>query len=53
MERKAHITGERTGVGYTLCGNYYLPALVLPEEKTYRLGRFGRADIILLLKRLV
>ena len=43
MERKAHITDERTGIGYTLCGDYYLPDLVLPEEKAYELGRFGRA----------
>ena len=29
MERKAHITDERTGIDYTLCGDYYLPDLVL------------------------
>ena len=43
MEYKAHITDERTGIGYTLCGDYYLPDLVLSEEKAYELGRFGRA----------
>ena len=43
MERKAHIIDERTGIGYTLCGDYYLPDLTLPEEKAYKLGRFGRA----------
>lgn len=43
MERKTHITDERTGIGYTLCGDYYLPDLTLPEEKAYELGRFGRA----------
>lgn len=43
MERKAHIIDERTGIGYTLCGDYYLPDLVLTEEKFYELGRFGRA----------
>lgn len=43
MERKAHITDERTSISYTLCGDYYLPDLVLPEERAYKLGRFGRA----------
>ena len=41
MERKTHITDERTGIGYTLCGDYYLPDLTLPEEKAYELGRFA------------
>ena len=41
--RKKHITDEKTGIRYTLCGDYYLPDLVLPEEKYYELGRFGRA----------
>lgn len=31
------------GFSYTLCGDYYLPDLALPEEKYYELGRFGRA----------
>ena len=43
MELKKHITDEKTGISYTLCGDYYLPDLVLPEEKFYELGRFGRA----------
>ena len=43
MELKKHITDERTGISYTLCGDYYLPDLKLPEEKSYDLGRFGRA----------
>ena len=43
MELKKHITDERTGINYTLCGDYYLPDLKLPEEKSYDLGRFGRA----------
>ena len=38
-----HITDEKTGSSYTLCGDYYLPDLSLPEEKAYELGRFGRA----------
>ena len=43
MELKKHITDEKTGISYTLCGDYYLPDLALPEEKYYELGRFDRA----------
>lgn len=25
MELEKHITDERTGISYTLCGDYYLP----------------------------
>ena len=41
MEPEKHITDEK-GISYTLCGNYYLPDLALPEEEYYELGRFGR-----------
>lgn len=43
MELEKHITDEKTSISYTLCGDYYLPDLSLPEEKFYDLGRFGRA----------
>ena len=43
MELKKHITDEKTGIGYTLCGDYYLPDISLPEDRFYDLGRFGRA----------
>ena len=37
---KKHITDEKTGISYTLCGDYYLPDLVLNEEEpTY--GKYG------------
>lgn len=45
MELKKHITDEKTGIGYTLCGDYYLPDLELPEEQFYEIGRFGRAKL--------
>ena len=45
MELKKHITDEKTGISYTICGDYYLPDLKLPEEKFYDLGRFGRAKL--------
>lgn len=32
-----HIYDEKNGLSYTLCGDYYLPDLVLNEEEaTYR-----------------
>ena len=35
-----HIYDEKNGLSYTLCGNYYLPDLVLNEEEpTY--GKYG------------
>jgi hypothetical protein len=39
MER--HITDEKTGISYTLHGDYYLPDLKVPENE-YEIGRFGR-----------
>ena len=30
---KKHITDEKTGISYTLYGDYYLPDLTLPAEK--------------------
>ena len=43
MELKKHITDEKTGISYTLVGDYYLPDLRLPEQEEYEIGRFGRA----------
>ena len=44
MELKQHITDEQTGIGYTLCGDYYLPDFSLndnpKEEKT--IGVWGQ-----------
>lgn len=40
MEKE--IYDERNGLYYTLCGDYYLPNLVLPEERTYRIGKYGQ-----------
>lgn len=39
---KKHFTDERTGIGYTLHGDYYLPDLALPtEEKHENIGVWG------------
>ena len=37
-----HITNEKTGISYTLHGDYYLPDLILPEEEDKRpIGKWG------------
>jgi hypothetical protein len=37
-----HITDEKTGIGYTLHGDYYLPDIVLPEDaETRPIGIYG------------
>lgn len=45
MELKKHITDERTGISYTLCGDYYLPDLKLPEEKSYDFGTVRQSEV--------
>ena len=38
-----HIIDEKTGISYTLQGDYYIPDLTLPPEKEYPpLGKYGR-----------
>lgn len=38
-----HIIDEKTGISYTLQGDYYIPDLTLPTEKEYPpLGKYGR-----------
>lgn len=36
-----HYTNKKTGISYTLVGDYYLPDLALSEEPHYEIGRFG------------
>ena len=37
-----HYTNEKTGIRYTLHGDYYLPDLVLPEDEDKRpIGKWG------------
>jgi len=40
-----HIINAETGLQYTLVGDYYLPNLVLPAQKEYTIGRFGRVRL--------
>ena len=38
-----HIIDEKTGIGYTLQGDYYIPDLILlPEKEYHHLGKYGR-----------
>lgn len=40
---KQHYTDEKTGISYTLQGDYYLPDLILPDEKEERhIGVWGQ-----------
>lgn len=52
---KKHITDEKTGISYTLHGDYYLPDLALPAEKEKPIGIWGRKHLYYLKehKRLV
>lgn len=38
---KKHITDEKTGISYTLCGDYYLPDLELKEQEESHYGKYG------------
>lgn len=40
-----HITDEKTGISYTLQGNYYLPDLALPPEEEQPIGIWGRRHL--------
>ena len=42
---ETHIYDEKNGLSYTLCGDYYLPNLVLNEEEpTY--GKYGKSGML-------
>lgn len=42
---KKHITDEKTGISYTLHGDYYLPDLALPTEKEKPIGIWGQRHL--------
>ena len=42
---KKHITGEKTGINYTLHGDYYLPDLKLPAEEERPIGIWGQRHL--------
>ena len=42
---KQHFTDERTGICYTLQGDYYLPDLELPAEEQQPIGVWGQRHL--------
>ena len=42
---KKHFTDERTGISYTLQGDYYLPDLKLPAEEQQPIGVWGQRHL--------
>lgn len=42
---KQHFTDEKTGIRYTLQGNYYLPDLALPAEEQQTIGIWGQRHL--------
>ena len=41
-ELKKEITDEKTGISYTLIGDYYIPNLTIPEQEKITLNKYGR-----------
>lgn len=41
-ELKKEYTDEKTGISYTLVGDYYLPNLTLKQEEKITLNKYGR-----------
>lgn len=42
---KKNFTDKRTGISYTLQGDYYLPDLALPAEEQQPIGVWGTATL--------
>lgn len=42
---KQHFTDEKTGIRYTLQGDYYLPDLALPAEEQQTIGIWGQRHL--------
>ena len=42
---KQHFTDEKTGIRYTLQGDYYLPDLALPAEEQTEVGLWGKRHL--------
>ena len=41
MQNEKHIMDEKTGISYTLYGDYYLPDLELKEQEEANYGKYG------------
>ncbi len=44
-ELKKEIVDERTGITYTLKGEYYYPNLSIPKDTNYTIGKYGKAHL--------
>ena len=42
FKMKKHYTDEKTGISYTLHGDYYLPDFALPAEEEIHIGIWGQ-----------
>ena len=42
---KQHFTDEKTGIRYTLQGDYYLPDLALPAKEQQPIGIWGQRHL--------
>lgn len=42
---KQYFTDEKTGISYTLQGNYYFPDLTLPEQEDRPIGLWGQRHL--------
>ncbi len=45
MELKNEYVNERTGITYTLKGDYYYPNLSIPKDTNFNIGRYGREHL--------
>lgn len=45
MELKNEYVDERTGITYTLKGDYYFPNLTIPKDTNFTIGRYGKAHL--------
>ena len=45
MELKNEYTDKRTGITYTLKGDYYLPNIAIPKDTNFNIGKYGIAHL--------
>jgi hypothetical protein len=45
MKLKNEYIDEKTGITYTLKGDYYFPNLSIPKDTNYAIGKYGKAHL--------
>lgn len=45
MNTKNSFIDEKTGIEYTLKGDYYFPNLSIPKDTNFTIGRYGKAHL--------